>query len=99
MFSPTTKKSKLSVLLQSKEAKFNPAQMNQKNNTASLAINKQEENIMIYKYKQQLAELETAKGVGTSVITLLVSAKTSINQVITQMSDRLTKANNIKSCI
>jgi len=73
--------------------------MNQKNNTASLAINKQEENIMIYKYKQQLAELETAKGVGTSVITLLVSAKTSINQVITQMSDRLTKANNIKSCI
>ena len=58
-----------------------------------------QDNIALYKYKQQLEQLENCKGLGTSVITLLVSCKTSLTQVISQMDQRLTKSNNIKSCI
>lgn len=57
------------------------------------------EQIAVYKYKQLLSELENAKGTGTSVITLLISGKTSMNQVVSQMNDRLTKASNIKSSL
>ncbi|KAG2378055.1 hypothetical protein C9374_008677 [Naegleria lovaniensis] len=66
---------------------------------ATQCSNKQQEQIAVYKYKQLLSELENAKGIGTSVITLLISAKTSMNQVVSQMNDRLTKASNIKSSL
>ncbi|KAL9652615.1 hypothetical protein ABK040_015578 [Willaertia magna] len=40
--------------------------------------NKQEENIALFKYRQQLKELMKAKGNGTSVITLFISPKTAL---------------------
>jgi len=65
----------------------------------TVAVQQQQDRVLIWKYKKQLMELQEARGNGTSMITLLIAPKTSISQVTQQMNERLSSANRIKSSV
>jgi peptide subunit release factor 1 (eRF1) len=60
-----------------------------------------EERKQIFKYKRMLESLSNAQGTSgaTSVVSLLISPTGSTVQMASQLSDKLSTADRIKSCI
>jgi peptide subunit release factor 1 (eRF1) len=55
--------------------------------------------IETYQYKKLLEELKNYRGTGTSVITLLLTPNSNINQTKITLKDALSSAQRIKSSL
>jgi len=60
---------------------------------------RQDESIKLFQYKKLLEQIESAKGNGTSVITLLISPSGSIQSTLDYLNDKLSSTDRIKSSI
>jgi peptide subunit release factor 1 (eRF1) len=58
-----------------------------------------EDTTQLWTYKKLLDSLDSAKGIGTSVITYFLSPNANLNKANSQLQDALTSADRIKSCI
>ena len=61
--------------------------------------NDQINSVEIWKLKHLVRKLSEAKGNGTSMITLLLTANENPQKAIKELSERLSSAQRIKSCV
>lgn len=55
--------------------------------------------VEIWKFKHMMSKLGEAKGNGTSMISLLLTANETPQKAIKELSERLSNAQRIKSCV
>lgn len=72
-------------------------QENQEDQVITKATVEQNKHIEVWKIKRLIQKLETTKGNGTSMVTLVIPPKDDINRSSKMLTQELSQAQNIKS--